>query len=56
MTPYQLCQATVENLERLAKFMGIPIPPRSQDYKQKLVLAILRHESEEQGLREFDEN
>jgi hypothetical protein len=50
MTAHQLCHASIENLERLAKFMGIQVPPRSPDYKQRLVLAILRFEVDERGL------
>jgi hypothetical protein len=56
ITPFQLCQASIENLERLAKFMGIQIPPQSPDYKQKLVLAILQADVTEHGLHDEDEN
>ncbi|MCK6588794.1 MAG: hypothetical protein HUU21_03075 [Polyangiaceae bacterium] len=56
MTAHQLCQASVENLERLARFMGVPMPPPiSNDYKFQLVAAILRFEMRERMLRDDDE-
>jgi hypothetical protein len=55
MTPNQLCRATIENLERLARFLGIELPDGAQDYKVMLVAAILRHEMEERGHRITDD-
>ena len=55
MTPNQLCRATIENLERLARFLGIELPEVSPDYKVMLVAAILRHEMEERGHRSTDD-
>lgn len=55
MTAHQLSQASVENLERLARFMGVSMPPRSADYKFQLVAAILRFEMRERMLRDDDD-
>lgn len=49
MNAHQLCLASIENLERLARFMGVSFPSGTQDYKVKLVVAILRHESVERA-------
>lgn len=49
MNAHQLCLASIENLERLARFMGVSFPSGAQDYKVKLVVAILQHEPVERG-------